>query len=182
MNFNSRDLTLTAVFTALYVVINILESFVSGSPIITFGPIQLRIADALIPLAALFGWPVVGGVTVGCLLTNAYFYVNPTDVILGPIANLVAACLIMLLRRYRLPACIIGALPIGFIVGGYLWLFFPPPNVLGVLPIWLASITSITISSLITVGVLGYILLSTLSRPNVVGPLKSRGLKVLEQK
>ncbi len=181
MNFDSRDLALTAVFTALYVVINILESVFSGSPVITYGPIQLRIADALIPLAALFGWSAVGGVTVGCFITNAYFFVNPTDVILGPIANLVAACLILFLRRRRLLACIIGALPIGLIVGSYLWLFIPTTEILG-LPVWLASIISITISSLITVGVLGYILLSILSRPNVVGPLKSRGLKVLDQK
>ena len=70
VKFDSRDLTLTAVFAALYAVINVVQSVTIGNPTI-YGPIQLRIADALIPLAALFGWPIVGGVTIGCFLTNA---------------------------------------------------------------------------------------------------------------
>jgi uncharacterized membrane protein len=181
VKFDSRDLTLTAVFAALYAVINVVQSVTIGNPTI-YGPIQLRIADALIPLAALFGWPIVGGVTIGCFLTNAYYFVSPTDVVFGPIANLVAACLILFLRKRRLLACVVGALPIGLIVGGYLWLFFPPPEVLGALPAWLASIASITASSLVAVAVVGYILLSILSRPNIIGPLKSRGLKVVDQK
>jgi uncharacterized membrane protein len=181
VKFDSRDLTLTAVFAALYAVINVVQSVTIGNPTI-YGPIQLRIADALIPLAALFGWPIVGGVTIGCFLTNAYYFVSPTDVVFGPIANLVAACLILFLRKRRLLACVVGALPIGLIVGGYLWLFFPPPEILGALPAWLASIASITVSSLVAVAVVGYILLSVLSRPNIVGPLKSRGLKVVDQK
>jgi hypothetical protein len=79
-------------------------------------------------------------------------------------------------------ACVVGSLPIGVIVGGYLWLFFPPPEIFGTLPAWLASISSITISSLIAVAVIGYLLLSVLSRRSVIEPLKSRGLKVIDQK
>ncbi len=181
MKFDSRDLTLTAVFAALYAVINIIQSVTIGNPTI-YGPVQLRIADALIPLAALFGWPIVSGVTIGCFVTNAYYFISPTDVVFGPVANLVAASLILVLRKRRLLACVVGALPIGLIVGGYLWLFFPPPDIFSTLPAWFASIASITISSLIAVGVVGYILLSVLSRKNIIEPLKSRGLKVVDQK
>jgi F0F1-type ATP synthase membrane subunit c/vacuolar-type H+-ATPase subunit K len=85
----------------------------------------------------------------------------------------------MLLRRHRLVACIAGALPIGVIVGSYLWLFFPPPNIFGTMPAFAAMIMSITISSLVAVGVIGYVLLLTLSRPDVLGSLRSRGLKIL---
>ncbi len=180
MKLDSRDLTSTAIFTSLYVVINILEFVVVGNPIFTYGPIQLRVADALIALAALFGWPVVGGVALGCLITNAYYFIGAPDVIFGPIANLLAASIVILLRKNRLVACIIGALPIGIIVGGYLWLFFPPPNVFGSIPAWAAMIVSITISSLIAVAVIGYLLLLALSRPGVIGPLRSRGLKSLK--
>jgi hypothetical protein len=63
-------------------------------------------------MSALFGWPVVIGVSIGGLLTNAYYFLAPVDVVLGPIANLVAAIIIMTLRKRRLLACIIGALPI----------------------------------------------------------------------
>jgi len=181
VKFDSRDLTSTAVFAALYVVINIVQTVSVGNPTI-YGPIQLRVADFMIALAALFGWPIIVGVTLGCFLTNAYYFIGAPDVILGPIANLIAACIVLFLRKRRLLACVVGALPIGFIVGSYLWLFFPPPEVLGTLPAWAAMIVSITISSLIAVAVIGYTLLSVLSRPGIIEPLKSRGLKVVAQK
>jgi uncharacterized membrane protein len=181
VKIDSRDLTGTAVFAALYVVINIVQTVTMGNPTI-YGPIQLRVADFMIALAVLFGWPIIGGVTIGCFLTNAYYFIGAPDVILGPIANLIAACLVLFLRKRRLLACIIGALPIGFIVGGYLWLFFPPPEVLGTLPAWAAMIVSITVSSLIAVAVIGFVVLSILSRPNIIEPLKSRGLKVVAEK
>jgi len=184
VKFDSRDLALTAVFAALYTMINVVQSFTIGNPTI-YGPIQLRIADCLIPLAALFGWPIVGGVTLGCFLTNSYYFLGAPDVILGPIANVIAASLILYLRKRRLLACVVGALPIGVIVGSYLWFFFPflsPPEVLNVLPAWSAMILSITISSLIAIAVIGYALLSVLSRPSVIEPLKSRGLKVIAEK
>jgi uncharacterized membrane protein len=180
VKFDSRDLTSTAVFAALYVVINIVQTVTVGNPTI-YGPIQLRVADFMIALAALFGWPIIGGVTIGCFLTNAYYFIGAPDVILGSIANLIAACVVLFLRKRRLLACVIGALPIGFIVGGYLWLFFPPPEVLGSLPAWAGMIVSITVSSLIAVAVIGYLVLSILSRPNIIEPLKSRGLKVVDQ-
>ena len=184
VKFDSRDLALTAVFAALYTMINVIQSFTIGNPTI-YGPIQLRIADCLIPLAALFGWPIVGGVTLGCFLTNSYYFLGAPDVVLGPIANVIAASLILYLRKRRLLACVVGALPIGVIVGSYLWFFFPflsPPEVLNVLPAWSAMIVSITISSLIAIAVIGYALLSVLSRPSVIEPLKSRGLKVIAEK
>jgi len=180
LKLDSRDLTSTAVFAALYVVINIVQTVSVGNPTI-YGPIQLRVADFMIALAALFGWSIIGGVTIGCFLTNAYYFIGAPDVILGPIANLIAACLVLFLRKRRLLACIMGALPIGLIVGGYLWLFFPPPEVLGSLPAWAGMIVSITVSSLIAVAVIGYVVLSILSRPNIIEPLKSRGLKVADQ-
>jgi len=184
VKFDSRDVTGTAVFAALYVVINIVQTVTVGNPTI-YGPIQLRVADFMIALAALFGWPLIGGVTLGCFLTNAYYFLGTPDVALGPIANLIAACLVLFLRKRRLLACVVGALPIGVIVGGYLWFFFPflsPPEALGFLPAWAAMIVSLTISSLIAVAVIGYALLQALSRPSIIEPLKSRGLKVVTEK
>jgi uncharacterized membrane protein len=177
VKFDTRDLALTAVFAALYVVINVFQMFSVGNPTV-YGPIQLRVADCLIALAALLGWPVVGGVVFGCFLTNAYYFIGPQDVIFGPIANLVAATVIFLLRKHRSAACLVGALPVGLIVGSYLWIFFPPPEILSIFPIWAAMIVSITLSSLIAISGIGYVLLTVLSRPRVIEPLKSHGLKV----
>jgi len=180
LKFDSRDLALTAVFSALYVVINVLQMISVGNPTV-YGPVQLRVADCLIALAILLGWPVVAGVTVGCLLTNAYYFIGVIDVVFGPIANLVAASIILLLRRHRFIACVVGALPVGIIVGGYLSLFFPPPEILSALPVWAGMTVSITISSLIAIAVIGYLLVSILSRQSIIEPLKSRGLKVITE-
>ena len=169
----ASELSLAVVFSSLYTVL-----LVALAPI-SYGPVQLRVADCLIPLAALFGWPVIAGVTVGCFLGNAYFWLGPQDVVLGTIANLIAATIIFMLRKRQFLACVLGSLPIGIIVGGYLWIFFPPPSIFGLqLPIWGAMIISITISTLIAVAGIGYAILKTLSSSGVTSALKSRGVKV----
>jgi len=169
----TSDLSLAVVFSSLYAVL-----LVALAPI-SYGPVQLRVADCLIPLAALFGWPVITGVTVGCFLGNAYFWMGPQDVVFGTIANLIAATVIFLLRKRQFLACVAGSLPIGIIVGSYLWIFFPPPSIFGLqLPIWGAMIVSITISSLVAMAGIGYALLKALSSSSVTSALKSLGLKV----
>ncbi len=180
MKLDSRDVALTAVFAALYVIINVLQMVSVGNPTV-YGPIQLRVADCLIALTILLGVPVIVGVTIGCALTNAYYFIGVQDVLFGSIANLIAATIIFILRKHRFMACVVGALPIGLVVGGYLWLFFPPPDVLNTLPAWAAMIISITVSSLIAIAGIGYLLLSILSRPSIIEPLKSRGLKVVAE-
>jgi len=182
LKLDSRDLTLTVVFAALYAVINLVQALSPfGNPSI-YGPVQLRVSDFLIALAALLGLPVVMGVTVGCAIVNVFGPIGPIDIIFGSLANLVAASLVMLLRKQQLLACILGAFPIGVIVGGgYLWIFYPyQPAELAFLPAFITTFISILISSLIAIAVIGYTVLRILSRPNIIEPLKSRGLKVLQ--
>jgi hypothetical protein len=168
----ASELSLAVVFSSLYAV------FVVALTPISYGPVQLRVADCLIPLAALFGWPVIAGVTVGCFLGNAYFWLGPQDVAFGTIANLIAATIIFVLRKRQFLACVLGSLPIGIIVGSYLWMFFPPPDIFGLqLPMWSAMIISITISSLIAIAGIGYALLKALSSSSIANTLKSRGVK-----
>jgi uncharacterized membrane protein len=170
----TSELSLAVVFSSLYAVLVVVLAPIS------FGPVQLRVADCLIPLAALFGWPAIAGVTVGCFLGNAYFWLGPQDVVFGTIANLVAAVIIFMLRKRPFLACVVGSLPIGVIVGGYLWLFFGfEADIFGLqLPVWAAMIASVTISTLIAVAGIGYAILKALSRSNVTSALKSRGLKI----
>lgn len=174
MKIKTIEISLAIVFSSLYVVLLV------AIPIPPSGPIQLRVADCLIPLAALFGWPAIAGVTVGCFVGNAYFWLGPQDVIFGPIVNLVAAIIIFMLRRKPFMACVAGSLPIGVIVGGYLWYFFGfGVDVFGLqLPMWAAMIISITISTLIVVAGIGYALLKALSNSSVASVLKSRGIKL----
>jgi uncharacterized membrane protein len=168
----TSELSLAMIFSSLYAVL-----VVALSPV-SYGPIQLRVADCLIPLAALFGWPVIAGVTVGCFLGNAYFWLGPQDVIFGTIANLIAATMIFIFKKRQFVACVLGSLPIGIIVGSYLWIFFPPPEIFGLqLPVWGAMVISITISTLIAIAGIGYVLLKTLNSSGVINALKSRGIK-----
>ncbi len=182
MKFDSRDVALTAVLAALYAVLVIFQGLSAAATI------QLRIADCLIPLSALFGLPGILGVTFGALVSNTYTSATMPngvyDVVLGPLANLIAGSLIYLLRNRRLIGCILGSAVIGLIVGSYVWLIFgPSPIVFGFefpsnWPVWATSVVGITASSLVAIAVIGYVLLATLSKPSIIEALKSKGLKV----
>jgi len=188
VKFETRDVALTAIFASLYAVINIIQTMMGGP--ITYGPIQLRLADCLIPLSALFGWPSVLGVAIGCF-SNAYYWLDPADVIVGPIVNFAAASIVFLLRKRRLVACVSGAFTVGVPIGLYLYYLYTQgnpiiqqqvPKFLGLdLPIWSAFVLSLSISSLIIIAIIGFIILNTLSQPSIIEPLKSHGLKVLTE-
>src|SRR5438094_5640908 len=60
----SRNLALAAVFGALY------SALVIGFAPISNLPIQVRVADALMPLAILFGWPAILGLGIGIVVGN----------------------------------------------------------------------------------------------------------------
>ena len=156
---NTRNISLSAVVAALYAAIVIILAPIS------FGPIQLRLADCLIPLSALFGPPAALGVALGALVANTYWFLSPIDVVFGAAANLAAGYIIYRFRDRLVPASVAASLVIGVVVGGYLWLFFPPPSIMGLqLPAWLAMMVSITLSSLVAVTVLGVALVKTLER------------------
>jgi len=164
---NTKEISLTAVFAALYAAIVIILAPIS------FGPIQLRVADALIPLAALLGLPVVYGVTVGALVANTYWFLSPIDVILGALANLAAAYIMHRYREKTVPASLASSLVIGLTVGGYLWLFFPPPSIVGIqLPSWLAMIISITLSSILAITIIGLALLKLVEDSKILEQVK----------
>jgi len=83
----ARNLALTTIFAALYAVLVIALAGIS------FQLVQVRVADALIPLSIVFGWPAVAGVTIGCVISNV---ISPlpsviTDITLGALANLCAS-------------------------------------------------------------------------------------------
>jgi len=182
MSFDSRDLALTVVFAALYATLVIAQGQSAAATI------QLRIADCLIPLCALFGWPAIVGVTAGAFGGNMFTSLSMAngvyDVAFGPLANLLAGTTIYLLRKRRLTGCTLASIEIGLLVGSYVWVIFGAPSnvfTLGIplnWPFWVASILSITISSLVAIAVIGYTLLSIMSRKGIALSLKSKGLKI----
>jgi hypothetical protein len=170
----TSEITLTIVFAGLYAALVVALGYVGQ------GPVQLRVADCLIPLAALFGWPAIVGVTAGCFIGNSVMWLGTEDVVFGTIANLVAATIVFLLRKRQLLACAVGSLPIGVIVGGYLWIFFEfQIDIFGLqIPAWATMMVSITISTLIVMSVIGYAILRTLSSSSFTQAFESWGIKV----
>jgi uncharacterized membrane protein len=164
LEFESRDLALMVVFAALYA---FLVLFLSS---LSFGLAQVRIADALIPLSVIFGWPAVAGVTLGCLIGNV---VSPmpsivTDVSLGALANFIASVLawkIAVRKRDSMIGdflgCTIATIVITFIVGTYL-------AILTEMELWIWW-SGIFTGSLISINLIGYLILQF---------MKKAGLKV----
>jgi len=159
LKFDSRDAALTAVFAALYAVLVLVLSSLS------FGLAQVRIADALIPLSVIFGWPAVTGVTLGCLIGNV---VSPmpsivTDMSLGALANFVASVLawkIAVQKRDSMISdflgCTIATIVITFIVGTYLAIL----TEMELLIWWLGIFTG----SLISINLVGYLILQFMKK------------------
>lgn len=151
-----RDFSIALAFAALYAVLT-----VALAPI-SYGIIQIRVSDALIPLSIVFGFPVVVGVTIGCALANV---ISPVpglvfiDVIFGSIANFAASYAAYRLRKNEKLACIVATLIVTFVVGTYLPILFSFPIYIG----W----ATIFIGSAISIGMLGYLLVQVLKRVKV---------------
>ena len=164
----TKEISLIAVIAALYAAMVIVLAPIS------FGPVQLRLADVLIPLAAILGLPAVYGVTLGAFVANAYWFMSPIDVLFGALANLVAGYTIYKYKDNLVPASAIASVVIGIMVGGYLWIFFPPPSILGLqLPAWLGMIISVSLSSLVAVAVLGVALVKLLQQSKYLEQLNA---------
>jgi uncharacterized membrane protein len=176
----TRQLTLASVIAALYAVL------VSIFAPISIPIIQVRVADVLMPLSILFGWPAIVGVTIGAGLGNLVGdtilgntgAVTGVDVVLGSLANLVAATvawkigsknLTILGRRASwILAVNAETVIIALIVGPYLGLLFSIPL--------LISIAGILAGSIFAISIGGYTLLSVLGLEETLGALRSRGL------
>ena len=97
--FSVRDLTLAALVAALYAVMGYFGDVLS----LTFGPVQLRFAEALTVLPVLFP-AAAPGLALGCLITNLLSPYGPVDVIFGTLATAIAAWLTVRMPRWYLAA------------------------------------------------------------------------------
>ncbi len=154
MKIGSREIALTAIFAAMYAIGVILLAPIS------FGIYQVRVADALLPLSIIFGFPAALGLSLGCFIANLYANLSIVDVFGGAIANFVACVLAWFIGRggiiRRFLACLIETLIITVIVGGYLSLIFEVPVEV--------SLLGVLVGSLIAINILGFMLLEGLYR------------------
>jgi uncharacterized membrane protein len=161
---SSTSATLTALFAALYA-----AGVVFLAPI-SFQLFQVRIADAMLPLSILFGWPAVVGLSIGAFVANFFGGLGPVDILGGAIANFLATFLAWRITRSRgkfrrLAGVMLEILVITLIVGSYLSYLFGMPLSVGLLGVLLGSVVAI--------GVLGSIVLSALSSSRMLSWLRS---------
>ena len=97
--FTVRDLTFAAMVAALYAVMGYFGDILS----LTFGPVQLRFAEALTVLPFVFP-AAAPGLAVGCLITNLLSPYGPMDVVFGTLATAIAAWLTIKVPRWYLAA------------------------------------------------------------------------------
>jgi uncharacterized membrane protein len=153
----SRNVALAAVLAALY------AAGVYFFAPISFAVVQVRVADALLPLSILFGPPAVVGLGIGVFIGNFAnpFSLGPIDVVGGTIANVVATALAWFIckrkfRGSRIAAVAAEILVITMVVGTYLAYLTSTPLVV--------SWSYVAAGEVIAVGVGGYALLRAITR------------------
>jgi len=180
----SRNLALAAVFGALY------AALVIGFAPISNLPIQVRVADALMPLAILFGWPAILGLGIGTVVGN--FAADSItgfpsasiglDIAGGSLVNLLAGFLAWKIgqRGWRIRnwnvswfvATLVETALISVVVGGYLGVAFSIPLALSILGILAGEVVAINVG--------GFVLLNIIGRARSLNLFKSWGLQIYE--
>jgi uncharacterized membrane protein len=157
---------LAALLAALYGAYVLYFGFVS------FGPIQFRLVDALLPLSVLFGGPAIVGVTVGCFIGNALGpNLGIVDILGGPMANFLAATLAWAITRRSFRggwtlAVILEIMVVSVIVGTYVVLLGGAPGV----PAWVGWVEFFG-SEVVPIGIIGYPLLQAVARATSRNPI-----------
>ncbi|MCF0145567.1 MAG: QueT transporter family protein [Eubacterium sp.] len=91
MKIQTKDLVISAMIAAIYVVLTIVFSPIS------FGEVQVRIAEAL-TILPVFTPCAIPGLFIGCLLGNILGGAVLPDILFGSLATLLGACGTYLLR------------------------------------------------------------------------------------
>jgi hypothetical protein len=136
----------------------------------------MRIADALMPLALLFGYVAAAGLSIGCIVANFFGYImgatpTPFDIIGGAIANLIASVLAYNIYRSltsrvksgflraQIPI-LVENVAVTLIVGSYLAVIVPIGSTFASsAALWY---TAIFLGSLISMNILGYLIYITI--------------------
>lgn len=150
-SLSTRRIVKAGVVAAIYVVLTL------AVPVLSYGSLQFRIAEALM-LLCLFSKDYVFSVTLGCFISNIFSTVGMVDTVVGTAATLLAGVCIYLLRNrigYEAAsvfpvvfnAVIIG-IELHFVIGEPLWM----------------SMLSVAVGEIVCVSFLGVILLKLLSR------------------
>jgi len=158
MKLSTKKLAIMAIFAALYAV-----GVIFLAPI-SFGLTQVRIADAMLPLSIIFGFPSALGLTIGCLVSNVYGGLGAIDIFGGAVANLIACVLAWYIGRNggrirRFAGTVVQTTVIALIVGYYLAPILSVPVEI--------SILGVLIGEVISINIIGFPLLEAIKRTKI---------------
>ena len=157
MRTSTKSLVLSAAVAALYAVL----SYLSGIFGLAYGPIQIRLSEALCVLPFLFP-STAGGLFIGCLISNLLSPYGVVDIICGSAATLIAACLSAKMPNRKL-APLPPVLANGIIIGAMLsWYEIGFTSGFGKL--FLINAAWVALGEAVTCYVLGGLLLHTLPK------------------
>lgn len=147
-----KEMAVFAVVTTIYVVVTWAFSFMS------FGAIQVRIAEALI-LLCFFNKKYFTPLVLGCFVANLFSPFGLIDIILGTIATALALLGVMHSKNL-LVASIFPVLSNGLIIGLEITLL----NGVFDLPIFLFNFCTVALGEFIAVSIFGVILFTVLKK------------------
>ena len=146
----TRSLCVSAVIAALYAALTLLLAPIS------YGPLQLRLSEALTLLPMVLP-QAVPGLFVGCLIANLYTGMI-TDIIFGSLATLIAAIGTYLLQKRPFLAAACPVLANALIVGLMLALTSNLPIPLTMLQVGLGETGAVLV---------GFVILSAMKRAKI---------------
>ncbi|RLE70426.1 MAG: hypothetical protein DRJ43_02045 [Thermoprotei archaeon] len=83
--------------TAIYASITLVQALLGGP--LAYGPMQVRVSDALLPTAMITGVPAAIGLALGCIVAHAYTTGSVIDMLFGSLANFTSAYMSAKLSR-----------------------------------------------------------------------------------
>lgn len=105
----TQNIAIIAIMAALYAALTIVLGQLS------YGPLNLRVADTLLPFPYILGWPMAIALSGGCVVANFFGGLGPIDIVFGSLFNLIAAGLVA--NRKTCPHWILAWVYPTFIIG-----------------------------------------------------------------
>lgn len=150
---NAKYMTKASLIAAIYIVLVLIQVLPFPMATLTFGPVQLRLAEGLV-LLPLVEAAAIPGVFVGCLISNlilaSYSGFGLIDIFGGSLVTLIAAILTSKMKN-KITAMIPPVVLNGLIVSIWVSYFTRIP--------YLYTVIGISLGELISVGIFGSLFL-----------------------
>ena len=160
MKTNVKNLAFAGIIACLYAILTL----VPGLSALSFGPLQLRVAEVLTVLPVFSPW-AIAGLSVGCGLSNLASPMMALDLPLGTLATFLAALCTYLLRKKPKLALAMPAIFNGLIIGSIITFFYS--DIAAKPLILIGNMLSVAVGEIIVCYALGYPLVKYLKKNNM---------------